>query len=139
MNHEPADKYLYRNPMVRSRGAGQGVRTPLKKHKHIGFHRKTVPDPLKKAQGYQASILYRAIIDTPGKRRWRADVGPHIVVFGSSLVSLTKKNVVKFGPPLANFSGSAHESHEQQEQLDIGYISKEINYHTNHCALHLPH
>ena len=40
--------------------------------------------------------------------RWRADVGPHIVVFGSSLLSTTKKtkqkNPSKFDP-----SGSAHE------------------------------
>ena len=131
MNHEPADKYLIRNPMGGSRGAEQGVRTPLKKHKHIGFHRKTAPDPLKKAQGYQASILYRATIDTPGKRHpngvslagrcWTAYCGISIL---SRLINL-KKNVVKFGPPLTNFSGSAYESHEQQEQLDIGYISKE--------------
>ena len=43
--------------------------------------------------------------------RWRADDGPFIVVFGSFLPSLTKKNVVKVGPPLAKRSGSAHEKH----------------------------
>ena len=36
---------------------------------------------------------------------WRADVGPLIMVFGSSLPSSSKKTVVK--PPLTKFSGSA--------------------------------
>ena len=46
---------------------------------------------------------------------WRANDGPLKVVFGSSLPSLTKKeimiiikNVVKVGPPLTKLSGSAH-------------------------------
>ena len=43
--------------------------------------------------------------------RWRADDGPLIVVFGSSVPSSTKlfiKQKVKFGPPMAKRSGSAH-------------------------------
>ena len=43
---------------------------------------------------------------------WLADDGPLIVVVGSSLPSLTKKNIkkikkVKVGPPLIKFSGFA--------------------------------
>ena len=48
--------------------------------------------------------------------RWRADDGR--VVFGSSHPSSTKKktekNVVKVGPPLAKFSGSAHVGGQRQ-------------------------
>ena len=40
--------------------------------------------------------------------RWRADERPFIVTFGSSIPSSTKKNVIKFGPPLTKLSGSAH-------------------------------
>ena len=40
--------------------------------------------------------------------RWRADVGQHIVVFGSSLLSTTKKTPQSW-TPLAKLSGSAHE------------------------------
>ena len=43
--------------------------------------------------------------------RWRADDGPLIVIFEFSHPSSTKnqqkKNVVKVGPPLTKFSGSA--------------------------------
>ena len=46
--------------------------------------------------------------------RWRADDGPLIVVVESSLPS-SKKNVVKVGPSLSKFSGSAHE-----ESAEIG-------------------
>ena len=41
---------------------------PLKNHKNIGFHSNTGPDPLKKKQGYPASIQCWTIIDTPVKR-----------------------------------------------------------------------
>ena len=40
--------------------------------------------------------------------RWRADDGPFIEVFGSSLHSSTKQIVVKVGPPLSKLSGSAY-------------------------------
>ena len=72
-------------------GGRQGVRPPPppENHKNIGFSSNIDPDPLK-SQSYQASIQWWAIINTPAKChfngiRWRADVGPHIVVFGSSL------------------------------------------------------
>ena len=94
-------------------GQGSGPPPPLKYHKNIGFSSNTGPDPLKN-RSYQASIQCWAIIGTPAKRhlmafRWRADDGPLIVVLGSSLPSSTKKKVVKVGPPLTTFSGSAHE------------------------------
>ena len=41
--------------------------------------------------------------------RGRADDGPLLVVFGSSLPHYLKKNVVKVGPPLTKLSGFAHE------------------------------
>ena len=41
--------------------------------------------------------------------RWRADDGPILAVFGSSLPSLTEeKNAVRVVPPLTTLSGSAH-------------------------------
>ena len=39
---------------------------------------------------------------------WRADDGPIKAVFGSSIPQLTKKNVIRVGPPLTKLSGSAH-------------------------------
>ena len=44
------------------------------------------PDPLKKRQTTKPALNVG-----PLEFRWRADVGPHIVVFGSSLLSTTKK------------------------------------------------
>ena len=49
--------------------------------------------------------------------RWRADGGPLLLVFESSLPSSIKKtktnsNVVKVGPPLTKLSGSAHGTYE---------------------------
>ena len=40
--------------------------------------------------------------------RWQADDGPRIVIFGSSLPSSTKKNVVKVETPLTKLFRSAH-------------------------------
>ena len=39
--------------------------------------------------------------------RWRADGGPFIAVFESSIPHQVK-NVIKFGPPLTKLSESAH-------------------------------
>ena len=60
--------------------------------------------------------------------RWRDDDDPLIVVFGSSHPSSTseknynkkkqKKNVVKVGPPLTKFSGSAHEGRDEDRVND---------------------
>ena len=58
-------------------------------------------------KGTKASFQCWAIIDTPAKRlmgfRWRANDGSLIVVFGSSPL----KKVIKVGPLLTKFSGSA--------------------------------
>ena len=100
-----------------SRGGTGGLDPPpLKNHNHIGFPSNTGPDPLKKSQGYQANIRCWAINGTTVKRHlngvcWRADVGPRMVVFGSSLpLSTNKKNVDKVGPPLAKLSGSVQDA-----------------------------
>ena len=73
-------------------GGGQGVRTlpPLKNHKNIGFLCNTGPDPLKNHKATKpafnvgpASARQRCTISMPF--RWRADGGPFIEVFGSSI------------------------------------------------------
>ena len=56
--------------------------------------------------------------------RGRADDGPLIVVFGSSHPSSTNKNVVKVGPPLNFFSGSAHERHRSVTKVDREFNSR---------------
>ena len=68
---------------------GSGPPSPLKNHKNIGCLSNIGPDPLAFC--------------------WRADEGPLIVVFGSSLPSSNnKKNVVEVGPPLTKLPVSAH-------------------------------
>ena len=90
--------------MCGSRG-DTGVRTlPPEKLQNIGFLSNTGPDPLKNHKatkpafnvGPSSASFEWAIIGTPAKRfaggpmmafRWRADHGPLIVVFESSLPS----------------------------------------------------
>ena len=74
---------------------GQGVRTPLKNHKNIGFLSNTGPDPLKNHKATKPvfnvgppSAHQRNTIEMAF--RWQANDGPLIVVFGSSLPSSTK-------------------------------------------------
>ena len=83
---------------------------PLKNHNTIGFLSNTGPDPQKNhkvtkpAFNIGPSYVRQAF-------RWRAVIGPLMVVFGSSLPSLTKKKpVVKVGPPLAKLSGSGQDA-----------------------------
>ena len=90
-------------------GGGAGGPDP---RKNLGFLSNTGPDPLKITKlSSQHSMLghHRAIIGkTVMAFRWRADDGPLIVVFGSSLFSSTnkpqphlipsKKKNVKVGP-----------------------------------------
>ena len=80
-------------------GGGQGVRTPLKNHKNIGFLSNTGPDPLKKTQRYQARFQYWAIIGPPAKRKFINLPQPP---------PPQKKNV-RVGTPLAKHSGSAYD------------------------------
>ena len=77
------------------------------KSQHIWFFSNTGPDPDEKIQSYQASINCQAIISPSAIRhlkafRWRADVGPFIVVHlyldPLSLHQIKKRNVIKFGP-----------------------------------------
>ena len=76
---------------------------PLKNHNTIGFPSNTGPDPQKNhkvtkpAFNVGPSYVRQAF-------RWWADVGPLMVVFGSSLPSSTKKT------PLAKLSGSAQDA-----------------------------
>ena len=70
-------------------GGGQGVRTPLKNHKNIGFLSNTGPDPLKNHKAtkptFNVGQSSAPVSETPFK--WRADDDPFIVVFGSSIPS----------------------------------------------------
>ena len=77
--------------------------TPLKNHKNIGFpsntenHEATKPAfNVGPSSARQQNAIKMAF-------RWRADDGPLIVAFGSSLPSLTKINVVKVRPLWQNF------------------------------------
>ena len=51
-------------PHMRIQRGGQGVRTPLKNHKNLGFFSNTAPDH----PGYQDSIQCWANIGMPAKR-----------------------------------------------------------------------
>ena len=71
--------------MGRSRG-GQGVRTPLKNHKNIGFLSNTGPDPLKNHKATKPAFNFgplsaRQQNATKMAFRWLADDGPLIAVF----------------------------------------------------------
>ena len=106
---------------------GTGVQTPpphthtLKNHNTIGFPSNTSPDPQKNHKVTQPafnvgpSYVRQAF-------RWRADIGPLMVVYGSSLPSSTKKT------PLAKLSGSAQDAQTrlslQREQIyDVRTLS----------------
>ena len=85
-----------------SRRGGQGVWTPLKNHRNIGFSSNTGPDPLKitRLPSQHSFSHHRHDSETPLKMafRWRADVDPLMVVFCSSLPSSTKKKKSKLDP-----------------------------------------
>ena len=91
---------------------GQGVRTPLKNHKNIGFPSNIDPDPLKITK-LPSQHLMLGITGTPAKHhlngvaltgRWWPTLSgiPILSPFQS-----TKKNV-SVGPPLTKLSGSVH-------------------------------
>ena len=86
-----------------SRG-GAGGSDPLKNHNTIGLQPYWPGSP-EKSQVYKASIQCWAINGTTVKLHfngvcWRADVGPLMVVFGSSLPSSTKKKTLSKSDPL---------------------------------------
>ena len=58
---------------------------------------------------------------------WRADYGPPIVVFGSSLPS-SIKNVVKVGPSLTKLSGCVFYAHYMS--LSVCMLAVSENAHT---------
>ena len=104
-------------PFTRGSRGGTGVRTPpppLKKHKNIVFLSNNGPDSLKNHKAtkpafnvWPSSARQRNAIAF----RWRANDGPLLVLFGSSLPSSKrnkKNNIVRVGPPLAKLSGSVH-------------------------------
>ena len=104
---------------------------PLKKHKKYRASKQYWSRFPEKSQSYQASIQCWAIIGTPAKRLlmafpWRADDGPILVVFGSSLPHQLKKTLVKCGPPLTKLSGSAYGMHSHTVGLKfyIFFLSK---------------
>ena len=78
--------------LIRGSRGGQGVRTPppLKYHKAIGFLSNTGPDPL---ENHKATMPAFYVGPTSARQRnaikmafrWRANDGPLIVVFESSL------------------------------------------------------
>ena len=70
---------------VRIREGGRGSGTPLKNVKNIGFFSHTGPDPL-----LNHTATKQTFNVGPPAFRWRADDGPLILVFESSLLSSTK-------------------------------------------------
>ena len=72
---------------------------PLKNDNTIGFPSNTDPDPQKNRKvtrpAFNVGPLY-----VRQAFRWRADVGPLMVVFGSSLPSSTKKKLLSKSDPL---------------------------------------
>ena len=108
---------LYLQVMGGSRGGGdRGVQTPPEKSQKYRVSLQYWSGSPEKSQSYQASIQCWAIIGLPAKRQmvfcWRADDGPFIMVFVSSIALSTKKTKknIKFGLPLKKLSRSAHTS-----------------------------
>ena len=109
-----AVKTLARLCVCASREGRMG--TPLNNHKTIGFPSNTRSNPLKNLKVTkpefnvgpslvrQRNAIYMAF-------RWRADVGPLIVVFRSSLSSSTQnKKRCQRRTPLAKLSGSEQDT-----------------------------
>ena len=91
--------------MCGSRGGDRwsGPPPPLKNQRNIGLSN-SGPDPLKKHKVTKPELNVG-----PLAIRWRSDVGPHIVLFESFLLSTTIKKTPQSWTPLAKLSGSAHE------------------------------
>ena len=89
--------------------SGAEVLTPsLKNHKNIGSLSNTGSDPLKNHKTTEPAFH---VGPSSARQRnmafpWRADDGPLIVVFHSSLLHVIK--VVSVGPSPTKLSGSAH-------------------------------
>ena len=76
----------------RGGGGGQGVWTPLKNHKNIGFPSNTGLDPLKNHKATKPAFnVEPSSTRQQNAFRWQADEGPLLVQFGSSFPSSKKK------------------------------------------------
>ena len=96
------DLNLHYPDMGGSRGETGGP-DPLKNHKNIGFLCNTDQDPLKNRNATKpafnvgpSSARQRNAISMAF--RWRADDGPFIAVFGSSIPSSTENNYLIWTP-----------------------------------------
>ena len=104
-------------------------------YQNIGFLSNTSLDPLKitKLPSQHSMLVYhRHASERPF--RWRADDGPHIVKFGSSLHSSTKKGF-QIGPPLTKLSGSAHASLLHGYSMFLLFCSRTIQFYP-YCYKH---
>ena len=111
--------FLYNKPWADPEGGTGGPDPPpsLKNYKNKAVLAILVRIPWKSAQSYQASIQCWTIISTPAKRHlngvslagrwWPAYSG---IWISPPLINGRTLNVVKLGPPLTNFHGSAHAS-----------------------------
>ena len=68
---------------------------PPENHRNIGFHSNSGLDPMRKHKATKPALNVGPLHVAARTFRWRADVGPHIVVFGSSLLSTTKQTKQK--------------------------------------------
>ena len=83
----------FRNFHARSQSGGQGVRISTEKSQIITFLSITGSDPLKNHKDTNPAFNVGPSSARQRKAiRWRADDGPHIVVFGSYLPSSTENN-----------------------------------------------
>ena len=87
---------FYKEPWADQKGGGgdRGSGPPLKNHKNIGFLCNTGLDPLKNHKAAKPAFYDGPTLAHKGNTikmafRWRADDGPFIVVFGSSIPSTT--------------------------------------------------
>ena len=107
-------------------GVLKGIRTPPVKSQKIKFLSKTGPDPLKNHKNTKpafnvgsSSVRQRNVIQMAF--RWRAVDGPLIVVFDPPSYHQLKEKIVKVGPSLAKFSGSAHVIRASVEEIFCNY------------------
>ena len=96
---------IWAHGRIQRGGGGRGPDPPLKNHNNIGFLCNTGPEPVRNRKATKpafnagpSSARQRNTISMAF--RWRADDGPFIAVFGSSIPSSTNF-FIKFGPPLA--------------------------------------
>ena len=75
--------------------------SPEQSQKYRVFFCNTGPDPLKNRKLPSQNSMFghhRPVSETPLAFRWRADYGPFIAIFGSSIPSPTKKTLSNLDP-----------------------------------------